>query len=370
MKNSFFLFDGKYYEQTEGLGMGLPLGPTFANIFMSFHEQNWLANCPSHFKPVFYNRYIDDTFLLFRDQSHCSLFFNYLNQQHSSIKFTVETESNNSLPFLDCKVERCGDQFSTSVFRKSSFSGLTMSFFSSCCKRFKLNSVKTLIYRAYTICSSYVSLHSEFQFITDMFFQNGFPKSLIQNSINKFLNSKYHQNCPAISVPKKPIYFSNLYFGHKSVEFNIKIRELVSEYFPHVQLHSVLVNPFNIGSLFPFKDSLPMSLRSRVVYKYSCERVNCPSVYYGSTIRALSARVAEHRGVSPRTGHLLITPPHSAVRDHAQNCNSDLSSENFKIVSSNSSVISLRILESLFIVDNKPDLNDTKSAFPLKVVNN
>ena len=188
VKNSFFIFNGKYYEQTEGLGMGLPLGPTFANIFMCFHEQNWLANCPPDFKPVVYNRYIDDTFLLFRDESHCTLFFNYLNQQHSSIKFTVETETNNSLSFLDCKVMRCGDQFCTSVFRKNSFTGLTMSFFSFCCKRFKLNSVKTLIFRAYNICSSYTSLHLEFQFLVDMFFQNGYPKSLIQNTINKFLS--------------------------------------------------------------------------------------------------------------------------------------------------------------------------------------
>ena len=32
--NSFFLFNNKLYKQKEGLGMGLPLGPTFANIFM------------------------------------------------------------------------------------------------------------------------------------------------------------------------------------------------------------------------------------------------------------------------------------------------------------------------------------------------
>ena len=203
-----------------------------------------------------------------------------------------------------------------------------------------------------------------------MFYKNGFPKSLTENSIHKFLSSKYDQTSPTISVPKKTIYFSNYYFGHKSVELNIKIRELVSEYFPHIQLHTVLVNPFNIGSLFPFKDSLPMLLRSRVVYKYSCERPSCSSVYYGSTIRALSARIAEHRGVSPRTGHPLTTPLHSAIRDHSLTCNSNLSTESFKIVSSNNSVISLRILESLFIVNNKPDLNDTKSAFPLKIVHN
>ena len=32
--SSVFLFDKKYYKQTEGLGMGLPLSPTLANIFL------------------------------------------------------------------------------------------------------------------------------------------------------------------------------------------------------------------------------------------------------------------------------------------------------------------------------------------------
>ena len=53
--NSLFIFNSKVYKQIEGLGMGLPLGPTFANIFMSFNEQQWLADCPNSFKPVLYD---------------------------------------------------------------------------------------------------------------------------------------------------------------------------------------------------------------------------------------------------------------------------------------------------------------------------
>ena len=50
--NSFFIFPGKFYKQVEGLGMGLPLGPTFVNIFMCQHEETWIQDCPSAFKPV------------------------------------------------------------------------------------------------------------------------------------------------------------------------------------------------------------------------------------------------------------------------------------------------------------------------------
>ncbi len=34
--DSFFLFDSKYYEQIDGVAMGSPLDPTFANAFLSF----------------------------------------------------------------------------------------------------------------------------------------------------------------------------------------------------------------------------------------------------------------------------------------------------------------------------------------------
>ena len=109
--------------------MGLPLGPSFANIFMSFNEQQWFADCPNSFNPVLYRRYVDDTFLLFNDKAHSSLLLNYANSKHPNIKFTMETESSNSLSFLDVKVSRNNNKFTTSVYRKPTFSGIGTSFF-------------------------------------------------------------------------------------------------------------------------------------------------------------------------------------------------------------------------------------------------
>ena len=54
------------------------------------------------------------------------------------------------------------NKFETSVYRKITFSGLGMSFFSFIPFVFKLNSIKTLIYRGYTVSSSYFRRHSEF----------------------------------------------------------------------------------------------------------------------------------------------------------------------------------------------------------------
>ena len=98
---SLILFNNEYCKQIDGLAMGSPLGPTFANIFLSYYEQIWLKNCPYEFKPVIYKRYVDDTFLLFRSKDRIEKFRGYLDCQHPNIKFTSEIEENNSISFLD-----------------------------------------------------------------------------------------------------------------------------------------------------------------------------------------------------------------------------------------------------------------------------
>ena len=79
MFESFFIFDGKFYEQCDSVAMGSPLVPTLGSIFMCHFENIWLENCPSHFKPIVYRRFVDDTFLLFRSKDQVEKFRNYLN---------------------------------------------------------------------------------------------------------------------------------------------------------------------------------------------------------------------------------------------------------------------------------------------------
>ena len=55
---------------------------------------------------------------------------------------------------------------------------------------------------------------------------------------------------------------------------------------------------------------------SSLVYKYVCPRCELR----GSTSRNLLTRVAEHAGVSYRTGVPLSNPPHSSTRDHNLEC--------------------------------------------------
>ena len=76
----------------------------------------------------------------------------YINSIHPNIKFTMDTECNNKLSFLDIMVSRFEGKYVTGIFRKKTFTGLGMNYFSYCPTFFKLNSCKTLLFRAYSLC--------------------------------------------------------------------------------------------------------------------------------------------------------------------------------------------------------------------------
>ena len=76
-----------------------PLGPVLGNILMCVFEEIIWFN--AKISPSFWNLYVDDTFTMFHNNDSANEFLHYLNSCHSNIKFTIEFEQNNAIPFLD-----------------------------------------------------------------------------------------------------------------------------------------------------------------------------------------------------------------------------------------------------------------------------
>ena len=243
---------------------------------------------------------MDDIFLLFDRQEQCLQFVHYLNQKHPSIKFTIEMENNCKLSFLDVTVNRINNIFETSLFRKPSFTGLGSNFFSFCPLIFKVNALKTLLYRAFHICSSYQALHLELTFLTKYFCQNSFPNKLVSYHIRQFLWKQYDNKPKLHTVAKKEKFIVLPYLGYVSDKMKAELAVIFTKFLPHLNIRITFNNSKTIGSLFRLKDKLPTLLNAMVVYKYSCP--SCNASYIGSTTRRLHVRIAEHKGVSSRTG--------------------------------------------------------------------
>ena len=173
-KKSHVIFDGHYYDQIDGVAMGSPLGPILANIFMCHFEEKWLMK--SRFCPSLWFRYVDDTFTMFDSKNNANEFLSFLNSRHDSIKFTIEFEEDNKIPFLDILLERCPDNsFSTSVYRKKTFTGLYTKWDSFTPRKYKINLIRTLTYRCFRICSSPSLLQAAIKDLRKLLLQNGLP---------------------------------------------------------------------------------------------------------------------------------------------------------------------------------------------------
>lgn len=364
-QNNIFIFNDILYTQIDSAPMGGCVSPTLADIFMCFHEHNWLNNCPLEFKPLMYKRYVDDIFTLFRSPDHIVLFKDYLNSQHPSIKFTCDTEVESCMSFLDVSVTKDNDSFNTSVFRKKTFTGLGMKYDSNVCDHFKYNLIQCLVHRAYNICSSYILLVKELDFIKTLFLKNKFPLYKIEKYIGDKLNALFENKTKPLTVPKKSIYLSIPFISHfDNRVIKRELNKLISEFFPQLKLHIIFTNNNSIQNMFPFKDKITPSLLSGVVYYYKCTQ--CGADYCGETNRHMKVRIAEHGGLSYRTNRPLSNC-NSVIFKHAIDNDHPVNPNNFKVLATVPQS-DLYITESIFIHSMKTKLNIQSSSIPLHIL--
>ena len=116
LRSTYFQYNGSIYKQLEGAAMGSPVSAVIANLHMESFEQ--LAITTSAYKPRIWKCYVDDTFTIL-ERGNVDSFLQHLNNQQPSIRFTMETENDYKLAFLDTAVSRERDgRLTTSVYRK------------------------------------------------------------------------------------------------------------------------------------------------------------------------------------------------------------------------------------------------------------
>ena len=102
LKQNYFQFADGIYHQCRGTAMGSTMAPSYANIFMAELEENLLM---SYQKPILWKRYIDDILCIWPGpMPELKDFIEFLNQSHSTIKFTYES-STYSVNFPSTKEE-------------------------------------------------------------------------------------------------------------------------------------------------------------------------------------------------------------------------------------------------------------------------
>ena len=239
----------------------------------------------------------------------------------------------------------------SSIYRKPSFTGLGLNFLSFCPYLYKINTVKTLLNRAYKICSSYVSFNRELQFLSEFFKRNAYPDFNFDRILRRFLNEIFSPKPVVLTAPKEKKYIKLPYLGHISFNIRKQLQKILKKTFPQIDFHFVFTNPLTIGSFL--KPHIPrrLDITSCVVYLFECS--SCNARYIGSTSRSLANRISNHMGVSERTRFPLSNPMYSAIREHAHEYDHPFTHSDFGILISSFSRADLLILESLFILKMK-----------------
>ena len=173
LTHTYFLFQGKYYEQVQGAAMGSPISPLIANIFMEEFEVKTLNSFPH--PPYLWLRFVDDTFVINRAE-HIQDLLQHINNQDPHIQFTVEPTQQISLPFLDTLVTIEPDNtFSTTVYRKATHMDQYLHWDSNHHITAKQSVFNTLAHRAKKVSSSQDSMDKELEHIKSAIKHCQFP---------------------------------------------------------------------------------------------------------------------------------------------------------------------------------------------------
>ena len=190
ISQTHFIFNSKFYNQTDGVAKSSPLAPVLANIFMGFYESKWLKEYNLN-KPKFYLRYVDDILAAFDKEQDSLNFSLFLNKRHPNIKFTIENQVNHSIAFLDVFISGINNQNLTlQTYHKSTYTRLLLNFKSFTSFSYKIKLIKCLIDRSFKICNNWNSFHNDIENIKTNLIKNVYSPVFIKCPIIRFLVTK------------------------------------------------------------------------------------------------------------------------------------------------------------------------------------
>ena len=115
LRCTYFQHYGSIYER-DGAAMGSPVSVVIANLYMGIFEEQAIES--AIYKPKIWKRFVNDTFTIL-DRDSIDVFLQYLSSQQPSMRFTMETENDSKIAFLDTSVSSEPDgRLTTSVYRK------------------------------------------------------------------------------------------------------------------------------------------------------------------------------------------------------------------------------------------------------------
>ena len=272
--------------------------------------------------------------------------------------------------FLDVEMQRTNETLATTVYRKETNDDMYLNWNSFSPDTWKRSTFRTLIERAYVICSTPKLCRKEINHLKYVFrHYNNYPMWVI-NQIIKQVEHKHTQqnlvdniaenNEPSVENKKHLLLLP--YRGRKDNYVIKSLKKQISKLLPENVKAQVTYTGTKLGTCFNLKDQTKFEHKNDIIYHGKCPAEECPDNYIGETKRRMSERISDHNG-RDISSYLL---KHVIESGHRH-----ITGENFKIINNGfrNNTLKRRIAESLLIKEKKPTLNKQEQSLKLKLYN-
>jgi hypothetical protein len=350
-QNSYCEFRGIYYRQIKGLPMGSSLPPIVSDYVMTDLILFALSSLQFEIPIIF--KYVDDLLLgIPSDQSETVL--KIFNSYNKNIKFTLETEVNGKIPFLDILITRSDKQtLQTQYYSKPTASQRIISYTSNHHITQKTNTALGLINRIFLLDNVNTDI-KKCELIHQILRKNGYPKIVINSLIKRFKSQQITNNTEESE---------NNNNKYRCIPYIKGLSEKIAKFLKHEDenLKIAFKNKKQSGIFTNTKDKTENLQMTNTIYSVPCITENCGKYYFGMTRTSLKKRMQGHQAdLNAVTKHNVMRTAlcqHTAENKHTF----DLLSA--KPIHQNNNYTKLAFLEMLYINDNTNICVNKKSDF-------
>ena len=247
------------------------------------------------------------------------------------------------MPFLDILITPKEDgSLSSTVYRQPTHTDLYLQWDSNHTIISKYSVAGTLHHRAQVICSSPELLQQEEKHLHQAltrckYLEWALNRAKVRAKANRNRRQNNNTNNNVTSTNQRPYmvipYYKDLSEG---------LQKICGKHGMQVYFKggNTIKNP-----LVAPKDQDPILMKSGVIYRYRCSRIDCNEEYIGESSRTFGERFREHQKAP------------SPIYDHSNSTGHQVTIDNFSIVGREDQNLSRAMKEALCIRVNNPSLN-------------
>ena len=295
---NFFSFNDTFYKQI----LGTPMGSSISPIISQFVMDDLLNDCLSilPFQIPFLKKYVDDIICAIPADSE-EVILNIFNSHNQYLSFTLEKETDNSVPFLDTKLIRGNDGLIIlNWYQKPTNTGRYLNYSSFHEERIKINLVLGLKNRIEKVCHPTLRMDN-LKKLYDILIDNSYPRPLLNKLLfsNPSITPISENTNTVVMQPTTPNAVNSQSTQLTTYRSLPHVKNLTNQVIGLFRSEEVTVkiakkSVFTINNFFSkLKDKTPLLSKNNIVYKIPCN--NCESSYIGQTKRTLQQRITSHK---------------------------------------------------------------------------